>query len=580
MKELLKFNHNQKEYCLLKNNGELQLAKKEKDKVSFDLNREERLLLLNVVTSFIPTSDLITLYDLNKDGKKFKHYFDRKRNWHLFYEYKDANLVMPNQIDLIAFNKAFNFQDTMLYKKNSDNKSSTSNFIKRIARFGKKNIVVIVAASIGFTIGLTALDSIKQNTEESSYTISYDELATLIKSQKEIIESTPVVTDEISNVDSESQTEESLPESIFEDEFEDETNSSNYDDYTTSEKVELIVKAIKDNPNLKEEEKKFFLSAPKFFYDNVEYMNLNYVLETMKNLKIEYIPESHPIIGGSYSWGGEDKYIIKIYNATNFYNTQKVCLSHEFLHSFTYHFPNGIAGGINELTNIMMNNEYFGPKYEFNPNFYDAAHDSTIRYAYLLTEIIGSDKMRTFALKEDSDILYNALLEIYPDEEKISNIIEGLSTATNGFLNEMDQEVENEIIKNIEIDLLFFYEKKYQRKISEEDYMFYIHPYELRERICNEVSERYECAPEDVWVIIENFKYYFNTENTIKNDLRVKVRKESQSVDDNFLQKHPEIQPTYKIHPVYNEEGTIKYMLETFTVPYPLVPELTNNYTK
>lgn len=532
------------------------------------------MLLLNIVISFIPTDNLITLYNLKKDGKKFKHLFDKKRNWHLFYEYKGTDLVMPSQSDLIAFNKMFNSQDVVSYSNVPNNKSSDSNFIKRIVHFGKKNAIVIVAAAITFTIGL---NSIKQNIEESSYTISYDEIADLIQSQKDIIESSPKNIDETNNVDSENQIVESPPEDIFKNEFEDETK---YDSYTTSEKVELIIQTIKDNPNLTEEEKNFFLSAPKFFYDNVEYMNLPYVLDNMKNLKIEYIPESHPKLGGSYTYAGKDKYTIKIYGATSFSINHKVGLSHEFLHAFTYHVPNSRAGGINELTNIMMNNDYFGPIYGSKFLYYDKGHNSTIRYAHLLTEIIGVETMRTYALREDSDLLYNALMEIYPDENKINNIIEGLSTTTNSSINEMGSEVYNEMIKNVDEDLLFFYEKKYQKKINENDYMFYIHPTELSERIRNEVCERYECDPEDVWVIIENCRNYFNSEIVNENDLRVKVRKDDKPTPDNFLQKHPEIQSTYKKFPIHNSDGTISHMAEVFTVPYPLVPLLANNYTK
>lgn len=574
MKELLKFNHNGIELCLLRLNGKLQFAKKTRGELSFNLTREERMLLLNVVTSFIPTDNLITLYNLKKDGKKFKHLFDKKRNWHLFYEYKGTDLVMPSQSDLIAFNKMFNSQDVVSYSNGPDNKSSDSNFIKRIIRFGKKNVIVMVAAAITFTIGL---NSIKQNTEESSYTISYDEIADLIQSQKEIIESSSINIDEINDVDSEEQIAESLPEDIFEDEFEDETK---YDSYTTSEKAELIIETIKNNPNIKEEEKQFFLSAPQFFYDNVEYMNLPYVLESMKNLKIEYIPESHtnPNIAGTYSYGGEDKYTIKIYNTTCFSDAYKPNLSHEFLHAFTYHVLNSRARGIHELTNVMMNNDYFGPIYWIRP--YDEAYDSTIRYAHLLTEIIGVDTMRTYALREDSDLLYNALMEIYPDEDKINNIIEGLSATTYSSINEMDPEIYKELIENVDQGLLFFYEKKYQKKIDENDYMFYIHPRELSERILNEVCERYEIDPEDVLVIIENQRSYFNSDITYENDLRVKVRRDDKPTPDNLLQKHPEIQSTYKRFPYKNEDGTTKYMVETFTVPYPLVPALTNNYTR
>ena len=147
MKEILSLNHNGSELCLFRIDGKLKFVKKENNKLKTTLTREERVLLLNVVANLMPSNDITRLHDIKMDGKQMKHFFDKKRGWHLFYELNDSGFTLPTKDEQIRLNNMFNRQVTSIYSANNPKKDDK---IKRIIRFGKTIAVVFVASAISF----------------------------------------------------------------------------------------------------------------------------------------------------------------------------------------------------------------------------------------------------------------------------------------------------------------------------------------------------------------------------------------------------------------------------------------------
>lgn len=236
--------------------------------------------------------------------------------------------------------------------------------------------------------------------------------------------------------------------------------------------VNEITNLIKNNKNIKIDEKAFLLSLSDIYKDNINNFDLNTLTNNIPNLKIDYDLDNQAkykldsITKGC--WILDDNEII-IFKSEEFNSKVYHVLLHEFMHCISNggvacNNKDGVAltEGITELiaseyTSTLINEKYVG------------AYGKQQTYAKMLAEIIGIEVIKDAYFKHNPDILYDELTKL-TNEKDAYNLVRLIN-------DEMIMENKNsldyyenkpETIKNLnkirnDIDKLYakFYKAKY-----------------------------------------------------------------------------------------------------------------------
>ena len=371
MKEILRFTYNDKLLCLLIENEELKYGKIIDNKVIFTLTEKEKNIIRRVFVKVLPTGSTIDLGYFAYNEKSFKHHMDKTNGLHLFYEEKDNQLIVPDSNNLKILNLMFNNQNEFV---NSHDGLSIEDikYYKRIVQYGKQFIIVFIS------------------------TVACLSLYTYMGPDAKL----PFLDNNIAYTE-------------------------NYNNLDAITKINKIISTINNNPNLTLEEKEFFLSAPEFIEDSINYFRYDKVIEHLEKLNVEYI--AGPSLDGSaasFVYAGPKKGTLKVYNSTSFADAPKWAMSHEFVHAFTS-YENYIYGkGFYEIINTIINNEYYGVKNNVErKEIYDTGYSWIRAYAYIIISTLEETDLRAYHATGNPEIIVNALNEIIPDKDKAIKLL-------------------------------------------------------------------------------------------------------------------------------------------------------------
>jgi hypothetical protein len=236
--------------------------------------------------------------------------------------------------------------------------------------------------------------------------------------------------------------------------------------------VNEITNLIKNNKNIKIDEKAFLLSLTDFYKENINNFDLRTLTNNIPNLKISYDLDNQSKYNLDNTtkgcWIIDDNEII-IFREDEFNPNVYHTLLHEFLHCLS---NGGVAcdnkdavaltEGITELiaseyTSTIINEKYVG------------AYGKQQIYAKMLAEIIGIETIKDAYFKHDLDIIYKELITLTNEKDayNLVRLINDEMIIENK--NSLDYyENKPETIKNLknirnDIDKLYakFYKSKY-----------------------------------------------------------------------------------------------------------------------
>ncbi len=366
-------------------NGKLQKGKMDNEYESYDLTLEEENVLESVLSKIVKSNNTLRLKNIEFNQKTFAHLIN-ENNYNLFYEIKDNNYSIPVENDLIILNNLYNAQEEYWAFEES---KKEKDYFKRIINYGKKALVVFVTSNLA--LGLSG--QIIVNAQVGDYQTYYQE-------------------------------------NIVEQETEKENIQLTYQD---------VVNLVNHNSNLSQKEKELILSNPKYFEDNLKYMDNSHVSKMLKNLKVEYNPNSNGKIQGSFY---DSSYKVIVYNAHNFDDASKSTLTHEFSHAFA--IPPLSYGKVDysqkiiEALNVIVNNEYFG-----HDPVYDSSYNNVTPYARILAEIVDPEILKQAFFKTDFSIIENYLKNIINDDAYVKDLF--MTINANFSIND-------ELIQNYNLD--------------------------------------------------------------------------------------------------------------------------------
>ena len=414
MEELIRFNYKGKELVLFSQDGEFVYASFINDELNYNLTEEEKKVLDKALTLTMTSHDLADLGYIKYNQKKFRHFYDSVRDFHLFYEGDDLNIPDPD--DLFNLNYIFNNQEeyVAIYRKESYHEKQVKK-IKRVIKIGGVSTLVLISLA-GIELSLNHLLK-----EEPLRLVANGTLPT--------------------------------PNSRIV-----------YQDVTISNQgeigVEDIAKAVLSNSNLTSSEKNLFLKSSRFLESLAPYLNED-VLYKLRNFKIEYASN---LGNNNRTAEWQDTLLtMKVYNAIDFESAEKSSLSHEFIHIFSNN-PNITLGhALYEFTTANINNEYYG-----DSNNYDNSYNWLTRYGMPLIQIIGPDNIRKYYVNPRPNILTSALMEIIPDYNMACHVISNFDTFNNLWRDHYDADFQekwgstmNQVIYELDNELMQYYNAKY-----------------------------------------------------------------------------------------------------------------------
>ena len=480
MREILKFEDNNILFSLDIKEGRLFYQKKENDIIYSDLKNEEINFINDVFSCLMPSSNIKDLGIIKCNSKEINHLYDLDNKYHLFFEGEKEVTK-----DCLQLNYIFNNQEEYVNNYNYD-RNYSSKFVKRRVIIGKKVLSVVVSSAFLLT---SSLFFIKGGQKIINFVESY-------------------------------------------------RYNQKVEEYSNRQiEINEIINAINDNKNLTDVEKEFFLSCRDFFEDNIEYFDYYTVLDYLKRLRIEYIPDKqNSNVYGEFTATGSNRGLIKIYNATSFEDSDKYILSHEFLHVFTKYSNDN--NSIYEGLNVLLNNEYFG----VNNILYDSGYPSLRKYIYILSELIDPNTLKQYHADNDINYLKNSLIEIIPDENMALDLLLNIdfiykcnelkNTDLTAYLKlEEEYNMKNKEVIN---SLKTYYEIKYKTLITEDlNIYFWFNPQNACAKIACELELDRNCILQaDKFTKIKQFKKIFNKNGS--DNLILSICDELKEVPKNY----------------------------------------------
>lgn len=506
---ILQFNFNSKNYEIKKDNTGLHFLVNSKD-----ASLNDKKLFYHIIKQLIPEYSTYTS-SIGLNGREYKIYKDFSKNIYEFYPFTE---------DYPTLNTIFNNQkDYALYGLN-DNQA-----FKRLVKVGKK-IFFITLTPLIILSATTAYNSISSNNENISTTDIKTRLEQDLKSEDtntynatEYFYSEdlyPDITTNNSNNDSETYPKEFEIFSSLDSPDSNDTQNVTPSIIETSSNINVravLEEALSKNPTLKPEEKDVFLKLEEFITDNLEYIDLDWYTEILTNKRIDYINNRNYMASAK---NFADNHI-EIYNATSISEVDISIITHELLHDFErqnrqYWSDNTF---FSETADVFFNNEYFN---ENNGILYDQSYNINPNYLYALIEIIGPKPIKDYFFSDDINHIKNALLDIIPDEEKATVLIELLNQLTKTTSSMYQNFSLQTLQRSINYILSNYYEVKYGKKIDSDLLMLTLTGYIDNKDLC----ALYGYKPVDikpVYYQINNIKYYFNPNNYAEDSFNFSI---------------------------------------------------------
>lgn len=377
------YKDNNKEYIVYKKDGKFYGCINHDGEFDYDLDSHERDMLDHIFKELCFNSNSERIATIEFESELTDIYYDKE---HDLYNFKFQSNKELTTEQFSTLNRLFNNRDNVVYIKLNEN-----DYIKRFIKKGKKTILVLLSSAMllqtGMTLEVQASNDISSNETEIE-TFNLDDYT---------------------------------PQSLL------ETVSFEMSEEEKTEKINNLKDAIKNNPNLTEEEKGQILECFVIIEDNIEYLDYNYLLDLYKNkLKIEYVNDSKGTIQGEFY---PDNGRIVLYNATDIHMHESV-FTHEFCHTLESNKRNYTFSNFFEALNSIYNSEYFGYKiYDEDYATYDTSYNYAKPYLYVLMEILRPETLRRYHFTQDINSLLEEMMTILPSEEKCRSILYGIATA-------------------------------------------------------------------------------------------------------------------------------------------------------
>lgn len=409
MNPLIKFENNNKIYCVELNNKELRYFYIKDNKKIYNLSLKEKELIDYVLDSVTPSNNFIKIMNYKLNNKEYKVYLDNNTNLKIFKP-------IPNHNDSIILNKIFNNMEEYVASikkpKGSLPIRDDTPYFKRIIKYGTKFMVVNVSSILAtiMLVSVIASPAPAYKARDFIQNLTYNDIA---------------YTSNISN----------------------------------EELLLRFSQAIESNSNLTDEEKEYFLTLKYAILDNKQYINIYYIEDVLKSLRIEYHQEKSKSFEGLYN---PTTNTIVFNGSSCFKDVELSTISHEFFHSITERKLLSNNTFLTETINTIFNEEY---SHVQDDNLYK----NYTKYTYSLMEIIGSEPLKRYHGYEDIDYIITPLCQIINDRSKAKKLLELMDDYKrifDAFRYEEINETEGlENLKNIDImikqELGEYYQKKY-----------------------------------------------------------------------------------------------------------------------
>lgn len=534
---VLSFNSNGTDFIVIKKDNDFFAGKYENDNISFKLNNSEKLLVNKIFEKMIATQDRIFLGLVTFNNKRYKHFYDKVNSWSTFLNIDNSEI---NKDELILFNKLYNNRDVLVYY----NRGNDNNYIKRIFKDGKRIILVFMSASMILSSGcfirntqvleeeqdeIVINTNIQTDENQGIEVLSFDEeleeeyqeinSVEELEQKTEIEENDTIQYDdnqspEVNNNEEEKSSQETNQTIELDKNKEEQNQLSNIPDFTKSysneEKIEFLMNALKDNTNLTDEEKEFFIYNFDIVKDNIEYIDFQNLYKHNANLKIVY--DENTNYEGAFN---SPTSTMTFYGAKNFGEVDNAAKTHEKSHteeSDNRDFDLGI--GVLEPLDSIFNKEYYGIKYMPNDySSYDTGYEASQKYIYALMEIIGPEPFRRFHFNQDIRELSNELYKIVPSENHYYALFQNLSFMSNNpsLFNRMKNSKAEGIEETIRFIIDYYYLSKYGEDITNNvEIMIHLDP--------KAIIDKYDFndGNEDIYnrtLKVKDQKAYFNKNN-------------------------------------------------------------------
>lgn len=251
-----------------------------------------------------------------------------------------------------------------------------------------------------------------------------------------------------------------------------------------------IENALAQNNYIEFEEKEFISNIfKKEIEENINYIDINKTIKRLKNIQISYNkkyyynaenaryelqnPEIvYMNIYGNYNaffnqidiYENIDKISINYENEVfDFASSDRQVLFHELNHLLTRNSFRLLNKNIfSEIINELFTREYLDDTYSEE----NGAYKNYMIYAYGLAEILSEDTIRKYKFSDNESILISGLLEIDNNIDEAYKLISSIDRV-GLYENEID-DMKKENYKRIHDGYAYFYEKKYNKKLSDD----------------------------------------------------------------------------------------------------------------
>ncbi len=440
MEIIFSFKENNNEYLVIKNNNQYIPCKKINNTFEYEITEEEYNLINYVFNKIKTTDNRIKLSNFKYKEIEYQHLYDKTNNYHIFYNLDGSEI--DNNI-FSELNMLFNYQSEILYIDNNKKEKK----LKRLVNIGKKAILVLVTST------------------------------SLISPLSKL---TPVKAYDVIN-------------------YESIVGSASYYEMTDEEKIEKLISALKNNKNLDEDTKEFYLSISNVINDNIDTIDYETIYNRLKNLKLsitEFNKSNN--IAGSYN-KIDDEITMRNFTSDQFvYDTSH---AHEFYHVLQ---PNDSYRGFIEPVNDILVNEYVGIEKKNDFRSYSCGYNEIKPYIYTLMEIVDPKCISSQNFSGDESKLKTELMSIINDESKYYELIGYYNLLCNNiYIGDTDYSTMLYVYDKLENLLKEYYEKKYNKPMEENfEIMANLHRYCVIDVLRNDYPTIYD---------IDLDKMYFNT---------------------------------------------------------------------
>ena len=422
MEILLKFKLNDKEYCYYKENDTYKYGYLNEENISTELTQEEIDLIKYVLYKITPSKDIFYYHDILYNGTNYQIFIDKKTGFKIFKP-------EPPREDLIYLNMKYNNLSPDVVYTDADNpennkQPATNKYMKYVIENGSALLAIYIAS---WLVSSTLLGPFSFNEYEEK------------------------ISNAIGNAYHETM---------------DNIDRAKFKRMTDEQIIESVTSYLEANKSLTEEEKSLFLSNPRIFTENKEYIDFLHLLDNFENMTIRYqdepaIPTEKEAATAAGAWSPSTKEIIISTGTTQDGKQRKTVMTHELCHTFSV-FGN-YTPAIQEPLNSEFNINYFGN---------DFSYIEERKNLNALAHIIGKEPLRKYQFHADDDIIIEELMKIIDDKELALKLINYMQDSKEAYGdNRLDERKEyQKEIKNI---FSKYYQAKYHKNMDDDLIMTY-----------------------------------------------------------------------------------------------------------